>query len=263
LDALLSSASFPTQIENLSGAGSGGGTSPLKFSPSMAKFSNVLVGGTSPRQIVNVTNSTTSTVNITNFAASADYSAVGSGTAPCGGNLAPGTSCMVAITFKPSIVGTLDGSVAFMDNATVNTQLYDLSGTAVLPISFSPTTLMFPGQAVGKTSAAKTITLKNNQSTTLSVTGISASGQYSAVPGGTSPCGSTVAAHGKCTFVVTFTPAETGTIAGVVSVSHNASGSPQNIKLSGRGNSAGQLLRGTGSETVSRFPVAIAVSEAF
>jgi hypothetical protein len=231
----ISSSSFPTQLENLSGAGSGGGASPLTFSPSTAKFSKVEVGHTSPKQVVKVTNSSTSTVNITNFAASADYSAVGTGTAPCGGNLAPGMTCMVAVTFKPSIVGTLDGSVAFMDNAKVNTQLYDLSGTAVLPVSFSPTSLMFPAQTVGKTSAAKTIALTNNQSNSLTVTGISASGQYSAAPGGAIPCGSTVRAHGKCTFVVTFTPAQTGIIAGVVSVNHNALGSPQNIELSGTG----------------------------
>jgi hypothetical protein len=231
----ISSSSFPTQIENLSGVGSGGGTSPLTFSPDTTKFSNVVVGHASPRQMVKVTNSSTSTVNITNFAASADYSAVGSGTAPCGGNLAPGKSCIVAVTFKPSIPGTLDGSVAFMDNAKVNTQLHDLSGTAVLPVSFSPTSLMFPAQKVGKTSATKTITLTNNQSTTLRVSSILASGQYSAVPGGTSPCGSTVAPRGKCTFVATFTPAQTGTIPGVVSVSHRALGSPQNIKLSGKG----------------------------
>jgi hypothetical protein len=225
----ISSSSFPTQLENLTGAGSGGGASPLTFSPSTGKFSKVVVGHDSPKRVVKVTNSSKSTVNITNFAASADYSAVGTGTAPCGGNLAPGMTCMVAVTFKPSIVGTLDGSVAFMDNAKVNTQLYDVSGTAVLPVSFSP------AQAVGKTSASKTIALTNNQSNSLTVTGISASGQYSAVPGGAIPCGNTVAAHDKCTFVVTFTPAQTGTIAGVASVSHNASGSPQNIKLSGTG----------------------------
>jgi hypothetical protein len=122
-----------------------------------------------------------------------------------------------------------------MDNAPVNTQLYDLSGNAVLPVSFSPASLTFPVQTVGKTSAAKTITLTNNQSTTLSVTGITASGQYSAAPGKINPCSSTVTAHGKCTFVVTFTPAQIGTVVGVVSVTHNASGSPQNIKVSGTG----------------------------
>jgi len=231
----ISGSSFPTQLENLTGAGSGGGASPLTFSPSTAKFNKVVVSHDSPKQLVKVTNSSTSTVNITNFAASADYGAVGTGTAPCGGNLAPVMTCMVAVTFKPSIVGALDGSVAFMDNAKVNTQLYDLSGTAVLSVSFSPASLTFPAHAVGKTSAAKTIALINNQSNSLTVTGISASGQYSAVHGGAIPCGSTVAAHDKCTFVVTFTPAQTGTIAGVVSVSHNALGSPQNIELSGTG----------------------------
>jgi hypothetical protein len=122
-----------------------------------------------------------------------------------------------------------------MDNASVNTQLYDLSGTGVLPVTFSPASLTFALQALGKTSAAKTITLTNNQATTLDLTSISASGQFSAIAGGKDPCGSTVNAHSTCTLAVTFTPAQSGTIPGAVTITSNASGSPQNVKLSGTG----------------------------
>jgi hypothetical protein len=194
-----------------------------------------VVGASSSPVTVTVTNSSASTVNITNFAASADYSVIGNGTTPCGGTLGPGASCTVAVTFSPSIAGKLDGSVVFMDNASVNTQLYDLSATGVLPVTFAPASLTFASQALGKTSAAKTVTLTNNQATTLTLNGIAASGQFSAAPGGTKPCGSTVNAHGTCTFEVTFTPAQAGTIPGAVTVTHNASGSPQNVKLSGTG----------------------------
>jgi hypothetical protein len=231
----ISSASFPTQLAALSGTGSGGGTAPLTFSPGTFKVANTLVGASSSPVTVTVTNSSASTVNITNFAASADFSVNGSGTTPCGGTLGAGASCTVAVTFSPSIAGTLKGSVVFMDNASVNTQLYDLSAAAVLPVTFAPASLTFAAQAVGKASAAKTITLTNNQASTLTVSGIGSSGQFSAAAGGKKPCGSTVSAHGTCTFVVTFTPAQTGAIPGVVTVTHDASGSPQNIKLSGTG----------------------------
>jgi hypothetical protein len=229
------SASFPTELAALTGVGSGGGTAPLTFSPATLKVANTLVGASSSAVTVTVTNSSASTVNITNFVASPDYGVIGNGTTPCGGTLGAGDSCTIAVTFKPSIVGKLDGSVVFMDNAAVNTQIYDLSATGVLPVTFAPASLTFASQSLGTTSAAKTITLTNNQASTLTLTGIAASGQFSAAPGGTKPCGSTVNADSKCTFEVTFTPAQTGTIPGAVTVTHSAFGSPQNIKLSGTG----------------------------
>jgi hypothetical protein len=207
----------------------------LTFSPSKFKVANTLVGASSSPVTVTVTNSSASTVNITNFVASADYSVVGSGATPCSGTLGAGASCTVAVTFSPSVAAKLEGAVVFMDNASVNTQLYDVSGTGVLPVTFAPASLTFASQALGKTSAAKTITLANNQATTLTLSGISASGQFSAAPGGTKPCGTTVNAHSTCTIEVTFTPAQAGTIPGAVTIAHNATGSPQSVKLSGTG----------------------------
>lgn len=231
----VASASFPTQLAALSGTGSGGGTSPLTFAPATFKVASTLVGASSSPVTVTVTNSSASPVNITNFAASADYSVQGSGTTPCSGTLGADASCTVAVTFTPSIAGTVKGSIVFMDNASVNTQLYDLSGTGLLPVTFSPASVSFATQTLGKTSAAKTVTLTNNQATALSLTSITASGQYSATAGGTKPCGSTVSAYASCTIEVTFTPAQAGTIPGAVTVAHNAAGSPQNVDLKGTG----------------------------
>jgi len=231
----VSSASFPTQLATLSGTGSGGATAPLTFSPSTFKVANTVVGGSSSPVTVTVTNASASTVNITNFTASADYSVIGSGSTPCNGTLAAAATCTVAVTFSPSVAAKLEGAAVFMDNASVNTQLYDLSATGILPVTFSPASLTFASQALGKTSAAKLVTLTNNQTTTLDLTGIAASGQFSAVAGGKNPCGTTVSAHGTCTLEVTFTPAEAGTIPGAATVTHNASGSPQNFKLTGTG----------------------------
>ncbi len=231
----VSSASFPTQVANLSGTGSGGATAPLTFSPTSFKVANTLAGASSSPVTVTVTSSSASTVNITNFNASADYSVTGSGATPCSGTLGPGASCTVAVTFSPSVAAKIEGGVVFMDNAAVNTQLYDLTGTGLLPVTFAPASLTFASQALGKTSAAKTLTLTNNQSSTLTLSGIAASGQFSAVPGGKKPCGATVNAHSTCTLEVTFTPAQAGTIPGALTITHNASGSPQNVKLSGTG----------------------------
>jgi hypothetical protein len=232
----VSSASFPMQLAGLSGTGSGGATSPLTFSPLTQSFASTLIGTASAVKTVTVTNSSASPVNITNFVASGDFSVAGSGATPCGGVLGAGASCTVAVAFHPSVPGSIKGSVTLMDNAPVNTQLYNLMGKAVLPVSFSPASLTFAAQTVGTTSAQKIVTLTNNQAVALTLTSVVASGQYAAAAGGTNPCGSTVNAHTSCTFAVTFSPKQPVAIPGVVTVTHNAaSGNPQVIKLSGTG----------------------------
>jgi hypothetical protein len=119
-----------------------------------------------------------------------------------------------------------------MDNATVNTQLYNLTGKAVLPVTFNPVSLIFAAQNVGTTSASKSIKLTNNQAVALTLSSLVASGQYTVAAG---TCGTTVGAHGSCTFTVTFSPKQTGGVPGAVTVTHNASGNPQVVKLSGTG----------------------------
>lgn len=231
----VSSASFPTQLGGLSGTGSGGGISPLTFLPPTLSVANTLVGTTSPRRTVTVTNASGSPLNITNFVASGDFAVVGSGTTPCFGTLNAGASCTVAVTFSPSVAGPIQGSITLMDNAPVNTQLYNLKGSAVRPVSFSPASLTFAAQAVGTTSVPKSVTLINNQAIALNLASLVASGQYTSAAGGTNPCGSIINAHSSCTFVVTFTPAQPGAVPGVVTVTHDASGNPQVVRLSGTG----------------------------
>ncbi len=233
----VSGASFPTQMASFSGTGSGGGTSPLTFTPLSLGFSGTLVGTASAAKTVTVKNSSLSPVNITNFVASGDMAVVGTGTTPCGGTLGAGATCKVSVTFSPSMPGSIKGSVTFMDNAAVNTQLYNLTGKGVLPVSFSVTSLTFAAQSVGTTSSPAIVTLTNNQggAVSLNITSIVASGQYTASAGGSTPCGSTVGPKSSCTFAVTFSPKQTGTIPGVVTVTHDASGNPQVVKLTGSG----------------------------
>jgi hypothetical protein len=229
-------ASFSPQEVALSGTGSGGATAALTFSPASLTFAAQLVGTTSASKTVTVKNSSASSLNITAFKATGNYTAAGSGTAPCAaGALAAGASCTFAVTFSPSLNGTIKGAVVFTDSASVGTQVVNLSGTAALPVSLSPASLTFAAQSVGTTSATKTVTLTNNQSVALSLTSIVATGEYTAAPGVATPCGASVAAKGKCTFNVTFSPTSTGTIKGVVTVTHNASGSPQVVASTGTG----------------------------
>ncbi len=226
---------FSPQEVTLSGTGSGGATAPLTFSPTSLSFASQAVGTTSSASTVTVTNSSASSLSISTLAASGNFTMVGSGTTPCGGTLAAGAHCTFTVTFSPSVSGTIKGAAVVTDTAPVNQQVLNVSGSAVLPVSFSPTSLTFATQAAFTTSASKTVTLTNNQSTALTLTSIAGSGDYTATAGGTTPCGSSVAAKGKCTFVVTFTPSAVGTIKGAATVTHNAANNPQSVTLTGMG----------------------------
>lgn len=226
-----------TLAVGLSGSGSGTEIAPLKFTPASLTFPNQVIGTSSAPKTVTVTNSSSKTVNILSFqAAFPEFSSTGTGSSPCGGNLLRHQTCTFAVTFGPSGTGTIKGSVVVNTDGVVSPQIYGLSGASILLVTIAPSSLIFAPQTVGTNSNPQTFTITNNQSTTtLNIASIVSSGQYTVTPGGTVPCGNTVAALGQCTMAVTFGPTAAGTISGVVTVTHDALGSPQVIKLTGTG----------------------------
>jgi len=101
--------------------------------------------------------------------------------------------------------------------------------------SVSPATLTFGNQDVGTKSAAQNITLSNSGTAALTINSIAIGGTNLGDFTQTNTCGSSVASGGSCTISVTFTPTAAGTRSASVSVSDNASGSPQTVPLSGTG----------------------------
>jgi hypothetical protein len=219
----------------LSGTGSGGAIAPLTFSPSAITFPGQVVGTAAPSKTVTVKNASAGTVNIQSLSASFSYAAIGSGTSPCGGALPPTKKCTFTVTFGPGELGTVRGSVTISTDNGVSPQIFNVSGTGIEPVTFKPTSLTFAVQNVGTTSSPQVVAIINNQTQTLNIATIIPSGQYTVVPGGTSPCGSAIAASSQCTVVVTFTPATTGKVSGVVTITHDAAASPQEITLVGTG----------------------------
>jgi len=85
---------------------------------------------------------------------------------------------------------------------------------------------------VGTTSAAKTFTLTNYQTVTLTSIAISTTGDFAV---SATTCTTSLASKKTCTVSVAFTPTETGTRTGKLSVSDSASNSPQTANLTGTG----------------------------
>jgi hypothetical protein len=107
-----------------------------------------------------------------------------------------------------------------------------LSGTGIEPTSLNPASATYPEQVVGATSAAKTFTLLNRKHIALTGIAISTKGNFAV---STTTCSTSLAAKGKCTVGVTFTPTQTGKRTGQLIVNDSASDSPQTANLTGTG----------------------------
>jgi len=102
----------------------------------------------------------------------------------------------------------------------------------------SPTSLLFAAQTVNTTSAVKTVTLTNNGNLT-TLTNLSAAitgaDKTDFAIASSSTCGSSLAAGDSCTYDVTFTPSSARGFNAALTITDNATDSPQSVPLSGTG----------------------------
>jgi len=97
--------------------------------------------------------------------------------------------------------------------------------------SISTHSLNFGSQTVNTRSKPRKVTFNNTGSALLQINTIAATGDFSE----TNNCSSSLMAETSCTIEITFQPTATGTRTGTVSISNNASGTPETISLTGTG----------------------------
>jgi phospholipase C len=208
---------------------SGTGVSPAALNPASVSFGNQAINTPSPAKVVTLVNYQNVPLAISGITTSGDYAQTSN--CPISPNtLAVRTSCAISVTFTPTAAGSRSGKLTVNDNASNNPQTAQLSGNGVL-VTLLPATLGFGNQFVNSTSAAKTVTLQNNQTVALTITRITASGMFAQ----SSNCPlspNTLSALGSCTISVTFTPTITGNQTGTLTVTDNA---PETTSLTGTG----------------------------
>jgi Abnormal spindle-like microcephaly-assoc'd, ASPM-SPD-2-Hydin len=224
------------QIVNLTGTGA---NALVALSQSSLRLS-ALVGSPTSANPVTLTNNGGAPLTINSIVASGDYSVGGNCTSVS--PIAPGSGCVLNVSFTPTVTGTVPGEVSIGDNAAGAPHRIDLSGTGLATLSVSPTNLAFGTISVGSTSVAQTVTITNNASTTQNFS-YSNGGNFNASSGGPTPCGSSpvnLSPSSKCSLSVTFSPTANGAIKGALTVQDTAGGvayNPQVVSLSGSGTS--------------------------
>jgi hypothetical protein len=199
----------------------------ISISPTALGFGSVAIGSSSAAQSVTVTNSGTAAAPVGSISVTGDFTQ----TNTCGTSIAAGSSCPVSVTFRPTVAGTRTGTLSVTVSGITNT--VPLSGTGVAPgpiLNANPSSLTFPGTIVGASSATQAVTVTNSGTTSATVSGVSASGDFSQ----TNNC-STLAVGASCTVTVTFTPTTAGTRTGAVTITSDANNSPTSIALTGSG----------------------------
>ncbi len=232
-----------SQTVNLTGIGI---TPTVSLSPPRISFASRRTGTTSAVQNLTVSNGGPGILLITNLAIIGADASDFAQSNHCGNSVGPWRSCTIGVTFTPIASGSRMAAVTLSDNARGGTQTVSLLGIATGPpsgsgnppagASLSSTSLSFGNQPIAVSSAAQTITLTNNTGAALSIAGLTIgganAGDFAEIA---NSCSTSVAAGGTCTIGVSFTPTDAGQRTATLSITDNASNSPQTVSLAGTG----------------------------
>src|SRR5437870_2537708 len=222
---------------------SGTGVSLPVLSPSpVPDFGNQNVGTTGAAQAVTLSNPTGTALTITSIGFTGTSPGDFGQTNNCPlspSTLAANGTCTINVTFTPAATGSRSATDRKSVVEGKSVQTAGVSGTGMADPGLSPSPVPdFGNQNVVTAGAGKAVTLATPADTAVPTTSIGFTGTNPGDFGQTNNCPlspSTLAANGTCTINVTFTPAATGSRSATLTVTDNASNSPQTSSVSGAG----------------------------
>jgi hypothetical protein len=248
------STNFPVIGGALQAAYAGSGTSGNAFiakvdpsdapgvalTPQSVNFGNQTLNIASTSQAVTLINEGSAPLDISGITASGPFAENNN----CGTTVTPsGGTCTINITFTPTVAGAATNQIAISDNAAGSPQEITVTGNGTTggagALTVTPSSLIFPTEPVGATSPPQTVEIINTSNASVSITGISISGQF--VESNNCGAPSTVApvvmnAGASCSAVIYFEPTSGGSQTGSFTITSNGSGSPS-VSLTGSGGS--------------------------
>lgn len=207
----------------------------VALSPQTLNFGNEALNTPSTQQTVTLVDAGSSPLTINTIVASGQFSQTNN----CGSLVsAGGGTCTIQVIFTPTQTGPVTDQIAITDNAQTSPQTITVTGTGVTAgggLTLTPTSLSFAPVTVGQTSSAQTVQLVNTGNTAVNISAIDVTGDYSE----TNTCGSlptVLNVGGACSVSVAFSPTQTGSRTGTLTVQDDATNTPSSVSLSGTGN---------------------------
>jgi alpha-N-arabinofuranosidase len=223
------SYNFPAYSANVIAFGSGGAPSATPTATTTATRTATPTATATPSATATANRTATPTATTTGTAtATATKTATSTATATTT-RTATATDTMTATaTSTATATATLTSTPSATATRTANPTA---TSTPVAIGTVSPTSLSFGKHAKGTTSAAKTVTLKNSGTASLSVSSIAVTPNFTL----TNTCTFALLPGQSCSISVRFAPTIIGAITGSLQINDNASNTPQVVSLSGKG----------------------------
>jgi sugar lactone lactonase YvrE len=212
----------------------------VTLSASSLNFGPVTVNTTSATQTVTLTNNQAVALHFSSIAVAVPYAIVSTGTTCAVGTpVAAAGSCTLALTFTPTLLGATPGTLNIGDDAPNSPQTVSLSGsgTGIAPVTLSASSLNFGSVTVNTTSPTQTVTLTNNQTSSITIASLAVTtGSPYSISASSTCLNPTLAAGASCTVILTFNPVTLGAASvAALTITDNAPSSPQTVSLSGSG----------------------------
>jgi hypothetical protein len=233
----------------------------VTLSPGSLTFPTTAQGGTSPAQTVTLTNSGATTLHISSVLPGGANPADFQVTNACSGAYPVAGTCTIAVTFSALGAGQRTANITISDDAADSPQSVQLTGTgAAAPpgtpvVKLTPSSVSFGAVTQGVSVAAQAITLTNSGTGPLHISSVALGGTNLSDFGLTNNCTAAAYAAGTtCGIGVSFSPVATGARAAFITITDDASNSPQSIPLSATVNPAFAIspaAAGSTSVTVS------------
>ena len=219
---------------NMIGAGAGVGVSGLTLSTTKLTFGPQAVGTTSAQQTATLTNTGNVPVTISTVTDTTTNFILTGCAQSASTTINPGATCNVSVKFAPGSSGALTDTVTITDNTTANPHTFALSGTGDADsqtLAITPSSLVFPDQAVATASRTLAITITNSGTFATTFDRVVESGDFQI----TSTSCATLRPSATCTVNVLFKPTAAGSRTGSITLIDTATGSPQTVNLFGKG----------------------------
>jgi len=220
--------------------GSGVVPATIQVLPPLLNFGSVLVNGSSSANSFKITNIGAVDLTGLSLLPSASFYLTQN---TCPGTLAAGTSCTLAVVFKPTTAGLVTGSVVVSSTA-VGSNVVSIPvsgyGSAAGYLGTSPSFVNFGVQYVSQSTVPTAVTISNIGASTLSGLTYQVSGNFAIT---SKTCGTSLLKGANCVVNIDFVPAAVGSLSGQLQVTSTTSGaSPIYVALAGTGQSSAALV---------------------
>jgi hypothetical protein len=155
------------------------------------------------------------------------FTAVGNMTTPRAFHTATPIAAGVVIVTGGCPV-TSEGDLYFCPQPLASAETF----VQTLTVTTSSTSLSFGTQLVGTTSSPQNVTITNTGKAQVDVASVGITGDFSVQTNG---CQSAIQPGNSCTLGIVFVPTAIGSLSGALTITDNATGSPQTVALSGTG----------------------------